>query len=1217
MCAALPVLGLAVVATETGLAGPASAAGNVPGAPTSVSATATPAAASVSFTAPSDNGSPITGYTVTAADLTHSANGGETGTGSASPISVTGLTDGDAYTFTVTATNTNGTGPASAPSNPVIPIPIVNSLSGDAYGLQSTGLIPITATPSVALPNSGDGGGPFTATDVSAGVPGVLGAGVLSATTQGSDVNTLSGNSSSSAQVANVNLLAGALTIGAITSSCSSNAGGSAGAVTVANIDVDGVPQNQIPSNVPPNTAITVPGVLSVTLNAETHVDQPGDTAITVTGLKITLLGTTDVINIAEADCDAEGPAVEAPPSVTGLNPNSGPTAGGTSVTITGYDFYDVSGVSFGTNPAQSFTVVSPTEIIAVSPPGNPGPVDVTITTAYGTSITSPLDVFTYFAPPVISTLTPSEGPTTGGTSVTISGTGLTGGTVTIDGNPVTAICTADSCTFTTPPGTVGPVPVVVTTPGGTSNTLTYTYVAVPALTSLTPDEGPTTGGTSVTISGTGLTDGTVTINGNPVTAICTADSCTFTTPPATAGPVPVVVTTPGGGASNTLTYTYVAVPALTSLTPDEGPTTGGTTVTITGTGLTGGTVTIDGNPVTAICTADSCTFTTPPGTVGPVPVVVTTPGGGASNTLTYTYVAVPSLTSLKPDEGPTKGGTSVTISGTSLSDGTVTLGGGTVAATCTADSCTFSTPAHAAGPVPVIVTTPGGGASNTLTYTYIPGPALLSLKPNEGPTAGGTRVTISGTDLTGGSVTIGGASVQSTCSPSACTFTTPRHTAGPVHVIVTTPGGASNPLTYTYVGQPSISSVRPPSGPTTGGTHVTVRGANLAGARVTIAGINVVATCTENACTFITPPHAAGEVAVAAASVGGSAHGPFTYVPVPVRPTVTGVNPAKGPSYGGTRVTVTGTGFATAAGATTITFAGVDATDVSCSSSHHCTVTDPIGLGTVFVQATVKGLTSTPNRHARFMYIAGYYLLSSGGTVYPFGFAVDHGSVPPSDLNSPAVSIAFDPGTHGYWVAEKSGKVVGFDAPTFSEAPGHGGPSDIVAIATTPSGNGYWLVSATGKVYPYGAAGYFGEVDMALNKPAIGISPTADGAGYFILAGDGGIFNYGDAKFHGSTGSLTGKSAPIVAMAVDRHTGGYWLTASDGTVYAFDAPFLGDMHGKHLNKPVLGIVGAPNGDGYYLVAADGGVFSFGDVNFFGSLGSDRLSDIVSMAFED
>ncbi len=60
-------------------------------------------------------------YTVTATDTTTPANGGQTASGASSPITVSGLTNGDSYTFTVTATNASGTGSASAASNAVVP----------------------------------------------------------------------------------------------------------------------------------------------------------------------------------------------------------------------------------------------------------------------------------------------------------------------------------------------------------------------------------------------------------------------------------------------------------------------------------------------------------------------------------------------------------------------------------------------------------------------------------------------------------------------------------------------------------------------------------------------------------------------------------------------------------------------------------------------------------------------------------------------------------------------------------------------------------------------------------------------------------------------------------------------------------------------------------------------------------------------------------------
>jgi uncharacterized protein YhjY with autotransporter beta-barrel domain len=87
-----------------------------PGAPTGANATAGDAQASVTFTAPTDTGgAPITGYTVT------SNPGNKTGTGTGSPIVVTGLTNGTAYTFTVVAANIAGPGPASTASNSVTP----------------------------------------------------------------------------------------------------------------------------------------------------------------------------------------------------------------------------------------------------------------------------------------------------------------------------------------------------------------------------------------------------------------------------------------------------------------------------------------------------------------------------------------------------------------------------------------------------------------------------------------------------------------------------------------------------------------------------------------------------------------------------------------------------------------------------------------------------------------------------------------------------------------------------------------------------------------------------------------------------------------------------------------------------------------------------------------------------------------------------------------
>ena len=88
------------------------------------------------------------------------------------------------------------------------------------------------------------------------------------------------------------------------------------------------------------------------------------------------------------------------PPTVTGVSPSSGPTAGGTSVTITGTDFTGAGAVSFGATAGLVVHVNSATQITATTPADGAGTVDVTVTTGGGTSGTSGVDHFTFTAVP-------------------------------------------------------------------------------------------------------------------------------------------------------------------------------------------------------------------------------------------------------------------------------------------------------------------------------------------------------------------------------------------------------------------------------------------------------------------------------------------------------------------------------------------------------------------------------------------------------------------------------------------------------------------------------------------------------------------------------------------------------------------------------------------------------------------------------------------------
>ena len=75
-------------------------------------------------------------------------------------------------------------------------------------------------------------------------------------------------------------------------------------------------------------------------------------------------------------------------------------------------------------------------------------------------------------------------------------------------------------------------------------------------------------------------------------------------------------------------------------------------------------------------------------------------------------------------------------------------------------------------------------------------------------------------------------------------------------------------------------------------------------------------------------------------------------------------------------------------------------------------------------------------------------------------------------------------------------------------------------------------------------------------------------------------------------------------SLVPDSDGAGYWLVASDGGIFTFDAGFYGSMGDQRLNRPVTGMVASTTGLGYLMVAEDGGIFTFGDVEFHGSLGS-------------
>ena len=532
--------------------------------------------------------------------------------------------------------------------------------------------------------------------------------------------------------------------------------------------------------------------------------------------------------------------------------------------------------------------VVSDTEVKVDAPAGS-GTVDVTVTTPGGTSTTSSADRYAYVTEPTVTELSPGAGPTAGGTAVTIRGTALSGAdAVDFGTTPATGVkaVSATEVTAVSPPGS-GTVNVTVTTPAGPSADVPadrFVYDPLPRVTKVQPASGPTAGGNQVTITGTGLTGTTSVHFGTAVSTGVTVLSGTevAATAPAGTGTVDITVTTPGGTSATVADdhYTYRSGPGVTSVSPDAGPPAGGTAVTITGTGLAGATMVKFGKLAATSFTVVSGTEVTalaPAEAAGTVDITVTTPGGTTPTDPPddqFTYDPVPTVTKVTPASG--SGGTSVTVTGTGFTGATAVDFGTATATRFTVDSATkLTTTAPAgSGTVDVTVTTPGGSSATTSAdrFRYVTGPAVTSLSPNEGPAAGGNRVTITGTSLTGASAVHFGATAASAftvMSATEITVTAPAYRGSgpdPVDVTVTTPVGTSATVPadrYTYTGIPAVSGLAPATGLPSGGTQVTITGTGFAGATAVDFGATPATGFTVVSTTEITATSPAGTATV------------------------------------------------------------------------------------------------------------------------------------------------------------------------------------------------------------------------------------------------------------------------------------------------------------------------------------------------------------------
>jgi len=900
-------------------------------------------------------------------------------------------------------------------------------------------------------------------------------------------------------------------------------------------------------------------------------------------------------------------------PIVTGVHPSSGKASGGTTVTVEGSGLNGVTAVTFGGTAVTSIGSSNGKTVQVVIPNHAAATVAVAVTTPQGTATLT--GAFTYLPPPTITSVSPATGFTTGGTTVVITGANLAGTTaVTFGGSAATTVHvvgTATSATVTakTPPHAKGAVAVKVTAGGGTvTKPNAFTYVAAPAtITTVTPSSGTILGGTTVTITGTNLaTTSAVTFGGTAATNLhgVTATSVTVKTPAHAKGVVTVAVTTTGGTVSKPTAFTYVvSPPTVTSVVAAKGKAAGGTTVTINGTSMTTTTaVTFGGVAGTTlqVVSDSSVTVKTPAHAAGSVAVKVTTTGGTATKPNAFTYVAPPTVSAVAPVGGSTAGGTTVTITGTSLTTVTSVTFGGTAATTVHASSSTTATakaPAHAAGPVDVVVTTPFGTTTDPGAFTYATPPTVTSVTPATGNHAGGTTVTITGTHLTGATVTFGGVpatTVQGT-GPTTLTAVDPSHLAGQASVVVTTLGGSASLATgFAY-------AATAPAQPT---------------------GSTIWTTGTSTSSTDTATAKAAG---VQASGSGAGAVGAGVYTSNPTTGTVSGgtgvyYDVAVGDGSNFSSVTITA---CTLAGGNTLDWWNGTAWKAFSAQTFDATTGCVTATVNGTTSPTLAELTGTPITAVKVITTppvttsTGYWEAASDGGIFAFGDAKFYGSMGGQPLNKPIVNMAATADGKGYWEVATDGGVFSFgDAAFYGSMGGQPLNEPIVDLVPTADGKGYWEVASDGGIFAFGDAAFYGSMGgQPLNEPVVALAATPDGKGYWEVASDGGLFAFGDAQFYGSMGGKP-LNAEIVGMTATASGQGYWMVGTDGGLFAFgDAQFFGSMGGKPLNKPVVGMTATASGQGYWMVASDGGIFAFGDAKFAGSMGGQPLNaPIVGIA---
>jgi hypothetical protein len=422
-------------------------------------------------------------------------------------------------------------------------------------------------------------------------------------------------------------------------------------------------------------------------------------------------------------------------PTISSFSPGMAPV--GSTITIEGYYFTGATTVAFGGTtwgiPADSFTVVSDTEIRAIVPRNaRPGLIVVTTPGGTGSSTTG----FSIVNVPYIDYFTPASGPM--GTLVTVKGFNFSSAnSVSFGGTPAASFQVISDSTIQAIVGAGSTGDVKIINAIGSRWKGTYTYVAEqpspgPDIDSFTPASGST--GTIVTIKGNHFTGAiAVSFGGTPAANIIVSDSI-ITAEIGSGASGTIKVTTPYGSDSlGTFTYIIQPVPVapdVISFSPVSAAV--GSAITIRGHHFTGSTdVRIGGAVASFTVVSDSTISAVVAAGAGSGWVGVTTTAGVDSlNGFTIITPAMPpQIISFTPITGTA--GTVVTIKGYQFTGATAVSFGGTPAANVMISDSTIIAEVGNGSTGAVRVTTPQG-TDSLGTFTYSPG-ILAAPNPAQG----------------------------------------------------------------------------------------------------------------------------------------------------------------------------------------------------------------------------------------------------------------------------------------------------------------------------------------------------------------------------------------------------------------------------------------------------------------------------------------------------